>query len=448
MEHSQFIDKNIELLESGELLTEKEVSVFEKIKAAGSCFDPQVICRVAGGWVRDKLLGKQSDDIDICIEGCTSDDFGQKLSQQFPENTTKIIVMQENPKQSKFMKTVRVCIFGDTWIDVCNLRGEETETSPLTDAKHRDLSINALFYNITYSKVEDLVGGIPDLKNQIIRTPIDPDLTFTEDPLRIIRAIRFYVRLGYKIHESIYEAAKLHVTDFEEKITKERVVAETIKIIEMGGLSTFLDYVIKIGFFDAIFDPYHLYSLNPLQAQERLNTVMARSPPDLHIPIQLGAIFYPIHDCEPRPDPEHPRRNQPAMEWAICRAMRMPVKYAEDANKLVRGALTANTIELTRKTVGHWVRKIGSIWPFVKYLIFDQSEFDKCENNLFKFITEQDLTTCYDMKCLINGKDLAKLLGIKPGKGFQVHVDELIDWQLENPNGTKDDYENYIKNKK
>lgn len=441
------IDRNIQLLESGELLTEKEVSTFEKIKAAGACFDPQVISRVAGGWVRDKLLGKQSDDIDICIEGCTADDFGLKLSQQFPENTTKIIVLQDNPKQSKFMKTVRVCIFGDTWIDICNLRGEGDVTTPLTDALHRDFSINALFYNITYSKVEDFVGGIPDLKNQVIRTPNDPNLTFAEDSLRIIRAARFHARLGYRYHESIFDAAKSHLADFEEKITKERVVTELTKVIELNGLIDFLDFIINIGFFEAVFDPYHIFSIDPLQAKERLVKVLSRSPPDLICPLALGAIFMPIHNTDRRPDPEHPKHLCDPVEWAICRAMRMPVKSAENANILVQGAITANSVKLTRKEAGHWVRKIGEIWPLAKYLILDDAEFKKCEENLFKFIEDENLSKCYDMKCLINGKDLAKLLGIKPGRGFQKYVDELIDWQLDHPTATKEDYEEYIRNK-
>lgn len=442
------IEQNIALLESGELLTKNESVIFDKIRSAGDHFGNKVVCRVAGGWVRDKLLNKECDDIDICVEGCTSEEFALQLAEQYPKKATKIVVFEENPKQAKFMKTVRVCIYGSAWIDICNLRGENLVATALTDAQHRDLSINALFYNITDSKVEDFVGGIQDLKNQVIRTPISPDVTFTEDPLRIIRSIRFHVRYGYKIDENLLEIAKLHLSDFEQRVSKERIASEIIKIIRMDGFIEFVDLIIKIGFFETIFDPFHRYSIDPLQARERLSIVTQRSPKEFVIPIQLGAILFPIYNEEPVPDPEHPKTKIPPIECTICRYLKFPTKYAHEANILVKGALRANTIKLDRRIVGHWIREIGPIWPFIKFLIFDQAEYEKCENVLYNFIREQGLATCYDMKCLINGKDLANLLGVKLGKGFQTHVDDLIDWQLGNPNGTREDYIEFIKNKK
>ena len=446
------IDENIALLESGELLTDVEREIFEKVKAAGSSISETVVSRCAGGWVRDKLLGQQSDDIDICVEHTNATDFGKALAAQFPEGKTKIVTLQENPEQSKNMKTVRVCIFENKWIDICGLRGDSNnknqDSTPLSDAQHRDFTINALFYNITASKVEDFVGGIPDLKSGTIRTPIDAALTFGEDPLRIIRAARFHARLGYGFDDSIFEAAKSQLQNFEAKITRERVVAELTKIIEKNGIIDFISYINSIGFFDAIFDPFHMFEIDGEEALNRVKKALSRNPANHVSAIVFGAIYYPVYGLEPKQDPEHPKKRMPAIEWLVCRALKMPVRVAEDANMLVTGAKGTIGLKLNRVDVGHWIRKVGSIWPFAKYLIFDDEAYNKT-SELEKFINDENMSDIYEMKALINGKELAKIIGVKPGKGFSAKVDELIDWQLENPNGTAEDYEAFYQmNKK
>ncbi len=96
------------------------------------------------------------------------------------------------------------------WIDLVNLRSETySEDSrvpevqigtPEQDAFRRDLTINSMFYNINEGKVEDFTGkGIGDLKNRILRTPLDPLQTFLDDPLRLLRTVRFANRFGFEI---------------------------------------------------------------------------------------------------------------------------------------------------------------------------------------------------------------------------------------------------------
>lgn len=94
---------------------------------------------------------------------------------------------------------------------------------------------NALFYNLNESKVEDLTGlGITDMQNKIIRTPLEPLQTFKDDPLRILRLIRFASRLGYQIHEDTENA--MNNDEIGEvlklKISRERVGTELDKMLE------------------------------------------------------------------------------------------------------------------------------------------------------------------------------------------------------------------------
>jgi len=104
-------------------------------------------------------------------------------------------------------------------IDFVNLRSEKyTEHSrvpvmefgtPLEDALRRDLTINSMFYNINEGKVEDFTGrGMQDLMEKRIMTPMEPLQTFLDDPLRVLRTIRFAVRYQFKIDEKVLEAAR------------------------------------------------------------------------------------------------------------------------------------------------------------------------------------------------------------------------------------------------
>lgn len=77
-------------------------------------------------------------------------------------------------------------------------------TDPMDDALRRDFACNALFYNIATKKIEDFTQhGMFDLHNRIINTPVDAEITFRNDPLRMIRAIRFAAKFGFVIHEDV-----------------------------------------------------------------------------------------------------------------------------------------------------------------------------------------------------------------------------------------------------
>lgn len=201
---------------------------------------PETILRIAGGWVRDGLLGKDSHDIDISINNMSGEDFANLVVQYMNEHNIKhkggVSVVKANPDQSKHLATAMVNIFGLP-IDFVNLRKEEYAHSrmptiepgtPEEDASRRDLTINSLFYNINEEKIEDFVGGIEDLKNNIARTPIDPLQTFIDDPLRILRSIRFAAKYDLELAPELIEAANNPKVQeaFRNKISKERVWKE------------------------------------------------------------------------------------------------------------------------------------------------------------------------------------------------------------------------------
>ncbi|PIL30885.1 hypothetical protein GSI_07054 [Ganoderma sinense ZZ0214-1] len=198
----------------------------------------QTSCRIAGGWVRDKLLGSQCNDIDIALENM----MGVAFAEHFVAfcSTKNLVVknvakIESNPDQSKHLETARTTILGIE-LDFVNLRSEEyAENSriptqvafgtPLQDAVRRDITINALFYNVHTRLVEDHTGkGLDDLKTGTVRTPLSPRETFTDDPLRVLRCIRFASRFGFFMVPELQDAAKdptiqASVTSFAERTT-------------------------------------------------------------------------------------------------------------------------------------------------------------------------------------------------------------------------------------
>ena len=180
-------------------LTPKEQSLFSLLATITESKGLKITLRVAGGWVRDKLLGQESHDIDIALDTMMGSEFVEIVRTYLVENnlaTSKGFgVIKANADKSKHLETATINIDGE-WIDFVNLRKEDYAAdsrvpeiqigTPTEDAFRRDLTINAMFYNINEGKIEDFTGlGLQDLKDQRIRTPIDPTKTFFDDPLRI-----------------------------------------------------------------------------------------------------------------------------------------------------------------------------------------------------------------------------------------------------------------------
>ena len=116
---------------------------------------------------------------------------------------------EANAEKMKSMTVIAITVL-DYPLDFVNLAKDENgAASPTADAHRRDCTINALFYNINEGKVEDYTGkGLNDLRAGIIRTPVDPMVTFTDEPNQALRVFRFANRFDFEIEESIFEATR------------------------------------------------------------------------------------------------------------------------------------------------------------------------------------------------------------------------------------------------
>ncbi|KAI9223210.1 hypothetical protein BC828DRAFT_376455 [Blastocladiella britannica] len=294
-------------------LTADERRLFRLLNAAAATAPLPVTCRVAGGWVRDKLLGKQSDDLDIALDAMMGYDFalvlaafvrdqpldaeravapdhvddghddpmdhsghsnaaavpGAHLHQHHHRTHAPLVVpngassppmspaspatpifaglakIQSNPDKSKHLETATCRVLGYD-LDFVNLRSETYLAhsripaaidfgTPAEDAERRDCTINALFYNIATDTVEDFTGhGLRDLRDGVVRTPLAASETFHDDPLRVLRAVRFASRLAFRLHPTAVAAVRgdpaIHDA-LANKISKERIGVEVGKMM-------------------------------------------------------------------------------------------------------------------------------------------------------------------------------------------------------------------------
>lgn len=234
--------------------------------------------RFAGGWVRDKLLGVVSHDIDIAINKMTGLNFALKMEEylQIPANSKiygpdilrSITKIERNPEKSKNLETATTNLMGLD-LDFVNLR-KETYTgdsrnpdvefgTPEEDAIRRDATINAMFYNINTSSIEDLTGrGWDDMQAKLIRTPLEPYQTFMDDPLRMLRLIRFASRLNYTIDSAAEKSMGNEAIKkaFDVKISRERVWIELEKMVKGPDPYMALGLIDRLGLYETIFtDP-------------------------------------------------------------------------------------------------------------------------------------------------------------------------------------------------
>lgn len=233
--------------------TDKELFVFRKIAHAAA--ELQLPCYLIGGFVRDKLLGRASKDADIV---CVGD--GIALARQVASRFHPV------PKLSYFKNFGTAHIKVDDWeIEFVGARKESyrfdsrnPEVSPGTledDQNRRDFTINALAISLNeadYGKLLDPFNGISDLEKQIIRTPLDPEQTFSDDPLRMMRAIRFAAQLGFTIEPSVFQAI-CDQADRIRIISQERITDELNKIILSPRPSTGFDLLYRSGLLAIIF---------------------------------------------------------------------------------------------------------------------------------------------------------------------------------------------------
>jgi putative nucleotidyltransferase with HDIG domain len=233
--------------------TDKELLIFDKIANAAARL--QVPCYVIGGFVRDTILGRETKDMDIV---CIGD--GIALAH------TVAGLFTPKPEVSFFKNfgTAQIKV-QDVEIEFVGARKESysydsrkpaVEAGILEDDQdRRDFTINALAISLNkddYGQLVDPFDGISDIERKIIKTPLDPAQTFSDDPLRMMRAIRFATQLNFAIEENTF-AGIAENKDRIKIISGERIAGELNKILLSQKPSIGFDLLYKSGILKIIF---------------------------------------------------------------------------------------------------------------------------------------------------------------------------------------------------
>ncbi len=206
-----------------------------------------------GGCCRDEIIGCEIKDVDLAVslpgggigfaEWIHDKGLTVKAPVTFPTFGTAMLKFKEFPNDE---------------IEIVQTRAEKytdsTRRDPTTvfgsieaDCHRRDLTINAIYYDISRARMLDILGcSVDDIHNHIIRTPDDPDSTFDDDPVRILRAVRLAAKYGWEIDGSTYRGMKTNAHRLEI-VRKERMQAEFDKMLTGPNPASAMDMLRDIG---------------------------------------------------------------------------------------------------------------------------------------------------------------------------------------------------------
>jgi len=204
---------------------------------------------LVGGSVRDLMLGRRPKDFDVA-----TDAHPQRVRDLFRNSRLigrrfRLVHVFFGPKNIE-VATFRKQAEGVT-IDDPLIRHDNTFGTPEEDAFRRDFTVNSLFYDPQTFRVVDYAGGVADLRARLIRTIGDPELRMREDPVRMLRAVRFAAKLGFEIEPATLAAMERHRCDLQ-KASMPRLVEETYRTIGQTGAARALVLMEELGLLDQL----------------------------------------------------------------------------------------------------------------------------------------------------------------------------------------------------
>lgn len=221
----------MKLLTNAELAQLLDKDIFHEISAAAD--ELGLECYVVGGYVRDLFLERPSKDIDVVVVG-SGIQVAEALKRQLGKRAHVSVFRNFGTAQVK-------C--GDTEVEFVGARKESyrhdsrkpiVEDGTLEDDQNRrDFTINAMAICLNHDRFGELVdpfNGLADLEDGIIATPLDPDVTFSDDPLRMMRCVRFATQLNFQIERETYDALSRNAERLDI-ISSERICDEMNKIM-------------------------------------------------------------------------------------------------------------------------------------------------------------------------------------------------------------------------
>ncbi len=248
------------------------VKVVRRLRRAG------FTAYLVGGCVRDLLLGMRPKDFDVATSAHPN-----QVKETF--RNSRLIGRRFRLAHVFFRggKIIEVSTFRKSPLDELAdlpqdllIRHDNVFGNAEEDARRRDFTINALFYDVDEGRVVDHVAGKADLANRLVHTIGNPDVRMREDPVRILRAIRFAAKCGLRIEPGTLEAMRKHVAEIS-RCAPPRVLEELLKLLRSGASRRCLELLRDVGALRVLLPPVaeHLERRGPAEAERHLRALDA-----------------------------------------------------------------------------------------------------------------------------------------------------------------------------
>lgn len=400
-----------------------------------------------GGCVRDSVMGRSPNDWDITTSAKPAEVkrlFSRTIDTGIKHGTVTIMLDKEGFE----VTTYRI---DGVYEDGRHPR-EVTFTASLEeDLKRRDFTINAMAYNEETGLV-DIFDGMQDIEQGVIRCVGDAEERFTEDALRMLRAVRFSAQLGYRIEEATKSAIRKLAPNLQQ-ISAERIQVELVKLV-MSPHPDYLRTAYETGItgqvlpeFDLCMEtaqnnPHHCYSVG----EHILHSMQEIAPDKI---LRLGMLFHDIgKPLTLTVDEEGITHNKghaevgEKMTKEILSRLKFDNHTIDSVSRIVR--YHDQKIELTPAGVRRAINRMGEdIFPMLFAVrradIYAQSDYLREEKlDKAQYIEELYSGICRKQECLslkdlaVTGKDLIAL-GVPPGREIGTLLQELLELVLEDP---------------
>ncbi len=233
--------------------SESELQILKKIADAAAGIE--VSCYLIGGFVRDKIIGRQTKDMDVV---CLGDGIALAAAVAKKFSPTPEVNFFKNFGTAQIKTAEMEIEFVGARKESYSRNSRKPEVEPGTledDQNRRDFTINAMAISLNkngYGKLVDPFNGLQHIEARIIKTPLEPGITFSDDPLRMMRAIRFASQLGYTIVPETFEAIRQNAHRIKI-VSGERIADELNKILLSKKPSVGFDLLYKSGLLKIIF---------------------------------------------------------------------------------------------------------------------------------------------------------------------------------------------------
>lgn len=441
----------------------------ESIK--GTAFENHVF--LVGGCVRDLLLKIPCKDVDICVDikngGMLFANYMAMKHQCYVAGTNPVVFETYGTAKFQLYKNEEL---KDIEIECVQTRKEQyhkESRNPDTvygtiqeDAKRRDLTINSLYYNISTERVHDYNNGLDDLVNQVIKTPTDPDITFNDDPLRILRVIRFSTRFGWGIEKNTWLGMVKNAPRIKI-ISQERISDEISKILLCEKPSIGIRKMYYCGILHRvmpdIYDTtYAFESKNPMVStfDHTMNVVDTVQP---YLENRLAALFHDVgRIITNRRGDVNPDKFSADVAADDLKTMKFPnyvIKTVETAIKFHRGfASYVDGVLPPDKKIRKFINLTGEDLGATVDLMNANNlhcTYGKKKRQVLDILNRieemEDAEKAANVKLPINGNDIQQYFSIKPSPTIGILLEAVKDAYFENPNMTKDEAFEIVENK-